>query len=237
MNATTTVTHDLNWYTEKFATMLDGTKLTAEWLQDMDATMRAAFSDFATDYATTYNGTFAYMLNVQEQLKWGLSLAQVAGVVNCAVNEYKYNQRKNAPAPATTASNVTYDHSRQFVSDGYYTVVGPKGGHRTLRLQTIEDDKGNVVKQWLSYLNGSDNTGDYLSIGTIFGNEVKLFRKNEGKYQDIVAAAKFLIRNTDKIDECGRQYAIRSGKCYLCNRLLTTPESVARGLGPICAAK
>lgn len=30
-------------------------------------------------------------------------------------------------------------------------------------------------------------------------------------------------------------YGIASGKCCLCNRTLTDPESIARGIGPICA--
>jgi hypothetical protein len=29
-----------------------------------------------------------------------------------------------------------------------------------------------------------------------------------GQYADIMAAARFLVKNVDKLDECGRQYAI-----------------------------
>lgn len=191
----------------------------------------------ATEYVTNYTGTFSFLVSLHTQLDkgYGLNDSQVAGVLNCMIAEYNRSQQQAAPTITTT---VTYDNSKQYVADGYYTIVGPKGGHRTIRLQTIEDTNGKgTVKQWLSYLNGQDNVGDYLSIGIVNGNEVTLFKKNTGKYTDIVAATRFLLKNTDKIDECGRQYAIRSGKCYLCNRLLTTPESVARGLGPICAAK
>lgn len=89
--------------------------------------------------------------------------------------------------------------------DGWYTIVGPKGGHRTLRIETVAD--GDGVKQWLAYLSGTDNEGDYTSIGFVRGNEVSLFRKNEGKYQDIVAAARFLVKNIDKLGEFGKAYA------------------------------
>jgi hypothetical protein len=132
----------------------------------------------------------------------------------------------------------TYDHSKQYVADGWYTIVSPKtGAHRTIRLQTVKGDKGNGVTQWLAYLNGPDNTGDYHTIGFVKGNEVVLFRKNEGKYKDIVAAAKVLIKYLDKTHEFGAQYAMRSKNCYRCNRVLTDPESIAASMGPICRTK
>jgi hypothetical protein len=188
----------------------------------------------ATEYVTNYTGTFSFLVSLHTQLDkgYGLNDSQVAGVLNCMIAEYNRSQQQ---APITTTT-VTYDNSKQYVADGYYSVQG-NTSHRTIRLQTIKDDKSNGVKQWLSYLNGPDNTGDYLTIGTVNGNEVKLFRKNEGKYTDIVAATKYVIRNVSRLGEFGKNYATRSGNCFRCNRLLTTPESVALGLGPICAAK
>jgi hypothetical protein len=215
-------------------------KVTTDDITNTDSKLHTFLSEFATEYVNTYTGTFAFMLNMRGWVNFGLSDAQVAGVVNCALNDYHYAQKRAAvqeaasivAAPVTTQR--TFDHSHQYVADGYYTVVGPKGGHRTLRITTIDD---NGTKQWLAYLSGADNVGDYKSVGFVNGNEVSLFNKYAGQYADIIAAARFLVRNVDKLDECGRQYAINSGKCYRCNRLLTTPESVARGLGPICASK
>jgi hypothetical protein len=214
-------------------------KVTADDIMDTDSKLHDFLVEFATEYVNTYTDTFAFMLNMRSWVNFGLSDAQVAGVVNCALNDYRHAQKRAAVQEATNivAAPVqarTYDHSKQYVADGYYTVVGPKGGHRTLRLQTIDD---NGTKQWLAYLSGADNVGDYKSVGFVNGNEVSLFNKYAGQYADIMAAARFLVRNVDKLDECGRQYAINSGKCYRCNRLLTTPESVARGLGPICSSK
>jgi hypothetical protein len=215
-------------------------KVTADDISNTDDKLHDFLVEFAAEYVNSYTGTFAFMLNMRGWVNFGLSDAQVAGVVNCALNDYRHAQRQAAvqaaqeivTAPSTPAR--TFDHSKQYVADGYYTVVGPKGGHRTLRITTIDD---NGTKQWLAYLSGADNVGDYKSIGFVNGNEVSLFSKYVGQYADIMAAARFLVKNVDKLDECGRQYAIRSGKCYRCNRLLTTPESVARGLGPICASK
>jgi hypothetical protein len=47
-----------------------------------------------------------------------------------------------------------------------------------------------------------------------------------------------LLGSTDEDrTEAGKAYALASGCCYICNRLLTTPESIADGIGPVCAAK
>jgi hypothetical protein len=213
-------------------------KVTADDISNTDDKLHDFLVEFAAEYVNSYTGTFAFMLNMRGWVNFGLTDAQVAGVVNCALNDYRHAHKQAAVQAAqeivATTPARTFDHSEQYVADGYYTVVGPKGGHRTLRITTIDD---NGTKQWLAYLSGADNVGDYKSVGFVNGNEVSLFSKYLGQYADIMAAARFLVKNVDKLDECGRQYAIRSGKCYRCNRLLTTPESVARGLGPICASK
>jgi hypothetical protein len=213
-------------------------KVTADDISNTDDKLHDFLVEFAAEYVNSYTGTFAFMLNMRGWVNFGLTDAQVAGVVNCALNDYRHAHKQAAVQAAqeivATTPARTFDHSKQYVADGYYTVVGPKGGHRTLRITTIDD---NGTKQWLAYLSGADNVGDYKSVGFVNGNEVSLFSKYLGQYADIMAAARFLVKNVDKLDECGRQYAIRSGKCYRCNRLLTTPESVARGLGPICASK
>ena len=213
-----------------------GLRITAD-----DVMGNAKLMQVANEYTQSYSGDFPFMLSmVHHHVISGqfFSDAQAAAVLNCAIAEYNYQSKRQAVQQAqeiVASAPVAYDHTRQYVTDGWYTIVGPKGGHRTLRLTTIED--GDSVKQWLAYLNGADNENSYLTVGTVHGNEVRLFRKNEGKYQDIVAAARFLIRNAANIGEYGRQYALRSGRCYVCNRKLTTPESIAAGIGPVCAAK
>jgi len=135
------------------------------------------------------------------------------------------------------STTQTFDHSKQYLTDGYYTVQG-NTSHRTIRVKTVSaDDKGNGVTQWLAYLNGPDNTGDYLTIGFVKGNEVVLFRKNQGKYLDIVAATKYVIKNVARLGEFGKNFAAKSGNCFKCNRVLTDPESIQAGQGPICRSK
>jgi hypothetical protein len=218
-------------------------KLSANDVANTDERLHDFLVEFANEAVTTYTGTFPFMLNMQNYVKFGLSDAQVAGVINCVLADYRHNQKRAAVAQAqaiVSAPAKQYDNSKQYVADGWYTIVGPQGGHRTLRLQTVESTeqfKNDGVKQWLSYLAGADNVGDYKTVGFVHGNEVTLLRKYEGRYNDIMAAARFLVRNAANIGEYGRQYALRSGKCYVCNRKLTTPESIAAGIGPVCASK
>lgn len=214
-------------------------KVTADDISNTDDKLHDFLVEFAAEYVNSYTGTFAFMLNMRGWVNFGLSDAQVAGVVNCALNDYRHAQRQAAvqaaqeivTAPTTPAR--TFDLSHQYVADGWYTIQG-NTSHRTVRLQTVKED-GNTVKQWLAYLNGSDNTGDYLTIGFVIGNEVKLFKKNEGKYTDIVAAARYLIKNGTKAPEYGKNYALRSGRCARCNKMLTVPLSITNGYGPKCS--
>jgi hypothetical protein len=238
MTALTTAT--INDIVADLSRNLGDTRMDADTVSSNETLYRAAMQ-----YAQTYSGSFAFMVSMQLQVigtanqsgQW-LTKGQAAAVINCAVAEYRYNHKANAVKVAQEIINAPVNATTQAVADGWYTIVGPKGGHRTLRLTTISsDDKGNGVRQWLAYLNGSDNESSYKSIGTVDGTTVRLFNKNVGQYSDIVAAANFLVRNASKVGEFGRQYALRSGKCYVCNRKLTTPESIAVGIGPICQSK
>lgn len=225
----------------RIANAFDNTKLTAASVQDTDDALYTFLNDFAVEYVQNYTGSFGFMLNMKKQVQWGLNDAQVAGVINCAIGDYRYaakraavNEAQAIVTEAAQPTQRTYDHSTQVVTDGYYTVQG-NTSHRTIRLTTVKDSDG--VKQWLAYLSGSDNVGDYTTVGFVHGNEVTLFAKNQGKFADIFAAARYVVKNVDRLGEFGKNYATRSGNCFRCNRLLTTPESVARGLGPTCASK
>lgn len=243
MNATTTTTtadlyNEIVSLSEGFATR----KVTADdvWNSKRDLTV-----DLAHDIVSAYAGTFPFMLNMSDAVARGDTLtdAQVAGILNVAISDYRYSQRhaavQAAQAIVTDAAQPTpvartYDHSVQCVADGWYTIQG-NTSHRTIRLQTVKDDKSDGVKQWLAYLNGPDNTGDYLTVGFVHGNEVTLFKKNEGKYLDIVAATRYLIKNGTKAPEYGKAYALRSGRCARCNKMLTVPLSITNGYGPKCS--
>lgn len=239
MNANTTTTYtneQIAQIVAEMSTNFATAKVTAEDVAT--GASRETTVAVANDIVNGYDGTFTYMLNMKRYVNFGLTNAQIAGVLNCAIADYRYNQRRaavqQAEAIVAAPAAPSYDHSKQYIEDGWYSVQG-NTSHRTIRLQTIKGDKGNGVTQWLAYLNGPDNTGDYLTIGFVKGNEVVLFRKNEGKYSDIVAAARFLVKNGTKAHEYGKAYALKSGNCARCNRKLTVPLSITNGYGPTCS--
>lgn len=116
--------------------------------------------------------------------------------------------------------------------DGTYTIEGAAGGgHRTFRLKTqSEDSKFAPGSQVAAYLSGPDNTNDYTSFAFIDSkrNRANVWKKYQGN-ADLVADINTLLDDP--------RAALVSGACFACGRALTTPESLALGLGEVCARK
>lgn len=115
---------------------------------------------------------------------------------------------------------------------GIYTVENP-GGHNTFRVfvQPHDDDfmPGALL---LELLTGSDNTSSYTSMGRIEGGRFIPWKKNrqvEGNEERWFQNLRVLFTNPEAV--------LTAKHCTLCNRVLSTPESIARGIGPDCAAK
>lgn len=96
--------------------------------------------------------------------------------------------------------------------------------------------KGSVA--FVSVLTGPDNTASYTYLGTIFdGHTYRHGRKSpigpsapsalafDWAFKKLAAGQ---LPSTLEIHHCGR--------CGRCGRDLTTPESIMRGLGEICAS-
>ena len=118
--------------------------------------------------------------------------------------------------------------------DGTYT-VDRSYGHRTFQVKTQKDDaKFAPGKRILSVLSGSDNEADYTGIGFIGRTEKgkhylgpwKAYHESGPLTQEL---AKRLLEDP--------RSALVAGRCARCSRKLTTPESLARGLGEHCARK
>lgn len=121
--------------------------------------------------------------------------------------------------------------------EGYFTIVFPEHStHRTLRIEKGEGTwEGKLI---ISKLVGSDNTSDYAGIAHVEASGLlRIWRKASLNPAQEKSLRNSLQRIMGNPDVAGREYALRSGNCYRCNRLLTTPESIERGLGPICADK
>lgn len=119
---------------------------------------------------------------------------------------------------------------------GIFTVVGPKGGHRTLRLKEGAGYfEGKTIFQAMT---GPDNERSYTSFGNLESDgSMRIWVKTSFDRKDeFVAALKFLASGgLERLQEAGMAYALESGCCYRCNRTLTVPASIHRGLGPDCA--
>lgn len=114
--------------------------------------------------------------------------------------------------------------------NGEITIKNPKtNNHRTFRIKTVKNGK-LAGKRILSMLIGSNNEEDYLGIG--FVNEDGIYIWNKYKNSLYEKTANCLL----KIEELGLISEF-STKCRVCNRKLTTIESIQSGIGAICAGK
>jgi len=117
--------------------------------------------------------------------------------------------------------------------DAIFTVKNSKtGGRFTFRIDS-EEGRPSFVK----VLTGPENTNDYTFIGSIFAG--KTFKHSQ---KSKISADAKSVKSFDwvwaHIDALPENIEVwHEGKCGRCGRLLTTPESIATGIGPTCAQK
>jgi Family of unknown function (DUF6011) len=126
-----------------------------------------------------------------------------------------------------------------------------RGGHGTVTLRSqatgtrftyrVSLARGAEDRYFVSVLSGPENTADYAYLGLWLPREGRFFRtaKSRVKSDDAPSFAAFAW--TLRILAKGRlpaQLEIwHEGTCGRCGRALTVPESVASGMGPVCAEK
>lgn len=84
----------------------------------------------------------------------------------------------------------------------------------------------------LSLLTGTNNETSYTPFAFVLNDgAVLVWTKHRGTQFERLAR---MIQNLDR--ECERfdLEVSWSAKCRCCNRKLTTPESIASGIGPVC---
>lgn len=129
------------------------------------------------------------------------------------------------------------------VFNGHYTIQSAKtGDHRTFKIHT-QGDKAEFApgKRIVSLLTGSENDSDSSYTGFAFideeGIHVWTKKLNEGglwaKYAEMIWS---LALDSALSPWAAKGFTIMGeGRCIRCNRLLTTPESIKSGIGPVCA--
>jgi hypothetical protein len=127
------------------------------------------------------------------------------------------------------------------ISNGTFTVQNRlTGEHRTFRIRTQKEDASFAPgKRVVALLTGNDNETAYTGFGFVTEDGIAVWssKRSAGGYTAYAALLWSLA-----VDSCFSQYAEKysltaSKKCIRCNRKLTTPESLAAGIGPECAGR
>lgn len=126
---------------------------------------------------------------------------------------------------------------RNYITAGKstFTVVSGKTGNRfTFRVNAPRERKADFPL-FVKVRTGGDQ--NWLYVGTVFGNDCFRTTRKSAVSEDApeVKAFTWLWRNAD--DLAGKVEFLPSGNCCRCGRQLTTPESIAAGIGPECAGK
>lgn len=128
--------------------------------------------------------------------------------------------------------------NRHAVANGVYT-VGTGDLRRTIRVSDADWARERGIygvgpsTQGVSLLSGPNNEADYTFIGWLNGSVFSASKKHAGNE----LFPRLLLALVADPTAAGMEYARESQNCYICNRLLTTPESIAAGIGPVCAEK
>jgi len=137
---------------------------------------------------------------------------------------------------------MTNEQIRAFMKAGKATFTlesSQTGKHYTFRSTRLKNDGGPVL-MFISLLVAPD---DYQYLGTIFVEHHGAFTYKETKKSPVNpkvhAVMRFLMGNLNfDTDMESRGLIFRhEGTCAVCNRPLTTPESIDIGIGPVCREK
>jgi len=130
----------------------------------------------------------------------------------------------------------------RFVTGGnaYFTVVSSDTGVRyTFRVSQKENDDGSKSPFFVSILTGPDNWTNYRYLGTISHSGIYTHGR-KSKISDKAPSARcinWLLSNVHDAEQMARIEFWHEGRCGVCGRKLTVPESVASGIGPVCAGR
>jgi hypothetical protein len=120
--------------------------------------------------------------------------------------------------------------------NGLFTIKSIRtGDHRTFRVRTQPDNAQFAPgKRVVSLLTGANNETDYQGFAFVDEFGIKVWRKHLGTQYEELAR---MLENLHRHVADGKVEVHVSCRCRVCNRTLTTPESVQSGIGPICAGR
>lgn len=121
--------------------------------------------------------------------------------------------------------------------NGKVTIENPEtGNHRTFSISTVQNKQSGLYgKRIVALLTGPNNEDDYTGFGFVTPQgDIKIWRKKSGN--KIWHTYRDMLLNSSKWIEKGVRYHVE-GRCRVCNRTLTVPESIESGIGPVCAKR
>jgi hypothetical protein len=116
-------------------------------------------------------------------------------------------------------------------TNALFTMVG-KESRYTYRV-TQDPKNPNVLK--LGVLSGPNNTQDYRRLGSILkdSKEIRSYTPDAPS----VKAFRWVFERAKRNMDIAPVQVLHHGRCCLCGRTLTTPESIRSGIGPVCAER
>ena len=116
------------------------------------------------------------------------------------------------------------------------------GQHRTYKIRKSNPTPQYPNPAWfIKQMTGTDNESHYSYIGMLNTTTGGITLTRASKFaegSDVVKSARWVMCRVILGLQIPDQMEIRhSGKCGRCGRLLTTPESLDRGIGPECWEK
>lgn len=141
------------------------------------------------------------------------------------------------------------DEVLKFVMAGnaYFTLRSVRTGTRFTYRIAMPKAARVAPHPWyyISLLNGPDNTSNYMWMGTICGDGKFRQQKKVSTAPGMDAPSmrailwflRYLQESTNRNQLPMDVEFWHEGRCGRCGRLLTVPESIARGIGPECAGR
>jgi uncharacterized protein DUF6011 len=147
----------------------------------------------------------------------------------------------DAAGDVPTADDVP--QTTKHTPNGTYTVIlnAAIDEYRTIRLSDADPAVFTNLApgtQIASFLSGSDNEGDFTGFAFVMGDTLRVWKKYKANAaaSKAIKALNMLITSDDPMSAM-REYVLRSSRCGVCGRKLTTPDSIRLGIGPICKGK
>jgi len=119
--------------------------------------------------------------------------------------------------------------------NGIVTVRNPNTGeHRTFKVATQPFQAKFAAGRRIVYLlTGPDNESDWQGWG--FVNEFGI--RPWQRFGDVYRKYASLLWNQEAAESAWGMEFMWAARCRICNRTLTTPESIESGIGPVCAER